>query len=240
MTNSKLMRKRMFVLALCMIGVMSVKAQLQMGVTAGSSVNTLSTHTHYAYDLNYKKSWGWTFGIPVTYSFNEWFALRADAILVQKNYGMDRGGFFRGRGIGYDVRSEYFSLPVVTQFSFGDKRLRGFINGGGYVGYWLSYHRTEGVLTFMDLLRNAHRKVYSDKNDFDSRRDNRFDAGVTAGVGMEFIPTPRIGITIEARQYYGLSNLYKNKIVGEPRYNTTWTFQVGCKYYFKENNNIKK
>ena len=240
MINSNIMKKGLFIWTMFLLGLTSVKAQWQVGVTGGRSINTLSTHTHYAYDLNYDTSWGWAFGIPVTYSFNEWFALRADAMLVQKNYGMNRGGFFRGRGIGYDVRSEYFSLPVVTQFSFGGKRLRGFINGGGYVGYWLSSHRTEGVMTFMDWLQNVHRQVYSEKNDFDSRRDNRFDAGVTAGVGMEYILTPRIGITIEARQYYGLTNLYKNKIVGEPRYNTTWTFQVGCKYYFKENNNIKK
>lgn len=231
----------MFVLALCMIGVMSVKAQLQVGVTAGSSVNTLSTHTHYAYDLNYKKSWGWAFGIPVTYSFNDWFALRADAMLVQKNYQMNRSGYFRG--LDYSVRSEYFSLPVVAQFSFGGKRLRGFVNGGGYVGYWL-IRNTENKLTSVFKSFNSTEGI-----DFDSRRDNRFDAGMTAGFGMEYklkghlfkiLSLKHLSITAEARQYYGLTNLYKNKIVGDPRYNTTWTFQLGCKYYFNENNIIMK
>ncbi len=44
-----------------------VRAQWLVGLTGGYSVNTLSTDTHYAYDLNYESRGGLTIGVPVTY-----------------------------------------------------------------------------------------------------------------------------------------------------------------------------
>lgn len=80
--------------------------------------------------------------------------------------------------------------------------------------------------------------AYSEKVDFDSRRDNRFDAGVTAGAGVEYRLTPLISLTAEVRHYYGLTNMYKNTTVGDPRYNTTWTFQAGCMIHLDKQDSV--
>lgn len=90
------------------------------------------------------------------------------------------------------------------------------------------------------FLNDKNIVAYSEKVDFDSRRDNRFDAGVTAGAGVEYRLTPLISLTAEVRHYYGLTNMYKNTTVGDPRYNTTWTFQAGCMIHLDKKNNKKK
>jgi hypothetical protein len=37
---------------------------------------------------------------------------------------------------------------------------------------------------------------------------NRLDYGITAGAGIEFIVRKRHSVTLEARYYYGLGNIY--------------------------------
>ena len=239
------MNKKILITVVLLATMTVAKAQWQVGLTAGYSLNAMSTDTRYAYDLNYESRGGVAIGIPVAYSFNDWFALRADAQFVQKNFKMHRSGVFEG--FRYKQLNSYFSLPVVAQFSFGGKRLRGFVNGGGYLGYWLSAHR-KGITCNIDetgedngyYLNDKNIVAYSEKVDFDSRRDNRFDAGVTAGAGVEYRLTPLIGLTAEVRHYYGLTNMYKNTTVGDPRYNTTWTFQAGCMIHLDKKNNKKK
>ena len=78
------MKKTLLLFACIIAFAASVKAQWQVGVTAGYALNTLSTDTRYAYDLNYGNRGGITFGVPVAYSFNEWFALRADVCTYRK------------------------------------------------------------------------------------------------------------------------------------------------------------
>lgn len=233
--------KKYLLTVLLLAAMVQSKAQWQVGLTAGYSVNSLSTDVRYAYDLNYEARGGFAIGVPVVYAFNDWFALRADAQFVQKNYKMHRSGFFEG--LFYKKSNNYLSLPVVAQFSFGGTNLRGFVNGGGYVGYWLSSREKgvtnnidESVLEERSYLNDVNAVAYDEKVEFDSRRDNRFDAGLTAGAGVEYRLTPLVGLMAEVRHYYGLTNLYKNKTVGDPRYNTTWTFQVGCKVYLGDNN----
>ena len=128
-----------------------VRAQWQVGLTGGYSVNTLSTDTHYAYNLNYESRGGLTIGVPVIYSFNDWFTLRADALFVQKNYKMHRSGYFAG--FHSEWSNNYLSLPIVAQFSFGGKRLRGFVNGGGYLGYWLSSYQKGNTANYDNTIK---------------------------------------------------------------------------------------
>ena len=234
------MKKTIFLFACIIAFAASAKAQWQVGVNAGYALNTMSTDTRYAYDLNYGNRGGITFGVPVSYSFNDWFALRADVMYIQKNYEKNRSGFFKGL---YDKTTNSFaSLPLVAQFSFGGERLKGFVNGGGYIGYWLSSSIKGEFMTLDErvMITNGYlsqtNHIYCESDiDFNSLRDNRFDYGLTAGAGVEYRLNDLLGITAEVRHYYGLSNLYKNKTVGDPRYNSTWTFQIGCKAHLGDN-----
>ncbi len=212
--------------------VYNASAQWKVGVQTGYTHNSLSTESGYAYDRHYDALGGFTVGVPVQYEFANWFALQADLSYTQKNYALYRSGTYA------DVRSEtrngFMQLPVYTHFSFGEEKLRGFINAGAYMGYWIA-SRTEGAqfqYFYQIIDSNAQAPFHFDeKVPFDNRRDNRFDGGLMTGLGIQYQLTPYIQLVVEGRYYRGLSDLQKDYMLKQMhRYNDTFTLQIGCMF----------
>lgn len=210
-------------------------AQWKVGINAGYAYNRYCIDTQYAYDFNYKGRDGLTIGIPVEYGILDWFAVRADLIYLQKGYKMTRLYLEDCR----DRRDHYLSLPVMARFSFGSEKLRGFLHAGGYVGYWADSRvkgRELSHTILLDKLLNGENIFfpYDHKYAFNSKRDNRFDAGLAGGIGMSYRILPHIEIEAEGRCYYALTSITKDymKHTKQPQYNTTFTLQAGVKYCF--------
>ena len=171
-------------------------AQWKVGLNAGYTYNSYSIDTQYAYDFNYDGLGGLTVGIPVEYGILDWLAVRADLTYLQKGHTMSRvyDPTYRDR------RDHYLSLPVMARFSFGGEKVRGFLHAGGYMGYWAK-SRVQGMersnsSILDDLLADKDPTVfvaYDHKYEFNSKRDNRFDAGLVGGVGclLYTSPSPR-------------------------------------------------
>lgn len=241
-------RKVALTMLAIVVTAVTASAQWRIGATAGYVNNSLDTKTNYAYDLRYEDRGGFTMAVPVQYDFTEWLGARAEIAYVQKNYSQHRTHYFEG--YYENRRNEYLSLPVMASFSFGSPRLRGFLNMGVYMGCWINSHR-DGVTKIEDEPTDADMEPvtsltpentykYSETVEFDSRRDNRFDGGLCGGVGVEFRLNTFVGFNAEWRLYYGLSNMYKSKTVGMPRYNTSWALQVGAFITFDTKKKDKK
>lgn len=211
--------------------ISSTSAQWKVGVQAGYTHNSLSTASGYAYDRNYDTLGGFTVGVPVQYEFVDWFALQADLSYTQKNYSSYRSG--RYEEVQSDTRNGFMQLPVYARFSFGGEKLRGFINAGAYVGCWVSSKTKGAQRQYFYLIDQKAVAPYhfDEKVPFDSRRDNRFDGGLMAGVGLQYQLTPRVQLLAEGRYYRGLTDLQKNYMLKQiHRYNDTFTLQVGCMF----------
>ena len=192
--------------------------------------------TGYAYDLRYEERGGFTVGIPVQYDFFDWLGVRAEVSFVQKGHKMHRTDVWNK--LHTDTRNNYLHVPVMARFSFGGQRVRGFLNAGGYIGGWLSSHR-EG-LTFRWFGDESEDDVngwitpgnsyeFDEKVPFDSRRDNRFEAGLAGGIGVACRVSPRVEVEVEGRCYYALTDMQKAYMKFQaPRYNTTFVIQAGC------------
>lgn len=222
-------------LCVALMAALPSAAQWRIGMTAGYSRNELCMDTGYAYDMRYEARDGFTVGIPVQYDFFDWLGVRADLVFVQKGQKMHRTDIYNA--VHTDTRNAYLQLPVMANFSFGGKRVRGFLNAGGYIGSWLSSHR-KGVTMrlFSDedgdingAITPENRYDFDEKAPFDSRRDNRFEAGLVGGVGVSYRVAPRFELQAEGRCYYALTDMQKNYMKFQtPRYNTTFVVQVGC------------
>ena len=116
--------------------VYNASAQWKVGVQTGYTHNSLSTESGYAYDRHYDALGGFTVGVPVQYEFANWFALQADLSYTQKNYALYRSGTYA------DVRSGdkkwIHATAGLHPFLFRGEKLRGFINAGAYMGYWIA------------------------------------------------------------------------------------------------------
>lgn len=226
---------RVALLCFALTAVVPAAAQWRVGVTAGYSYNKLCMDTGYAYDLRYEERGGFTVGIPVQYDIFDWLGVRAEVVFVQKGHKMYRTDIFQK--MYTDTRNNYLQVPVMAQFSFGGQRVRGFLNAGGYIGGWVSSHRKgtawrwfgdeEGDDSGMITPGNIYE--FDEKAPFDSRRDNRFEAGLAGGIGVSCRVTPRLSVEVEGRCYYALTDMQKDYMkFRTPRYNTTFVIQAGC------------
>ncbi len=224
-------KNRIFFLVLFLLLGSKAYAQWEVGIAGGYVHNTLSTSSGYYYNRQYLPGNSFSASIPVYYHFrNGWFALATELSYLEKNYRMEYYGNTFSKFEYEDVKNSYLQIPVMANFSFGGKRLRGFTNAGVYLGAWLNSHVKGRVQhTF-----SGDYYEYDEPLEFDSRRDNRFEYGLLFSLGLRFQCTKSIGIFAEARYLYGLSDLQKDYMLEQyPRYNTSIQAQLGITYKFK-------
>jgi hypothetical protein len=228
-------RKRiLMVISGCVISMFSVFAQSEkaeqkhwyIGLEGGRTYNMLYSSTGYRAFTEYQNKYGWTVGIPVRYQFFDWFALQTAFQYVQKNHGLDRT-----KNIHSEWTNSYLELPLLTHFSFGGKKLRGFLNTGGYIGFWADNHIKGSsmglsVNPFNDVLQDEY-ESYDEKVAWNSERDNRFEAGLLAGVGIQYAFST-CTIYAEGRFNYGLTDMQKDYMSRQvPKINDTIIMQLG-------------
>ena len=124
-------------ISLIILGLPAIsRAQFFIGLEAGGNKNSLITNNSNQAFTSYDSKSGISVGVPILYELNDWFALRATPSYMQKNYTINRTGFFNG--IYQDNMNGYLQLPLMGQFSFGEDQLKGYVNLGVYGAYWLS------------------------------------------------------------------------------------------------------
>lgn len=233
-----------FLSSLAAMGLQAQQQRYEIGLSAGYTRNALTTDNgSRSFTRNYPLN-GFQVAVPMQYHVNEWLGVQMDLSYIQKNYALRRTGFFEG--IESEFTNSFLQIPLMAHFSFGGEDLRGFMNLGGYAGYWLS-SRVRGASAdpfspgsdlgddeqwyrytdVIDLYR------YDERVPFDSRRDRRLELGLLAGVGMEYRVSAHYKVFAEARYNYSLTDLQKDYMINQiPRYNNTFGVQLGVFYGF--------
>lgn len=205
------------------------------GFFFGSDYNNHIIDMAYANKLVYTGEKGKTAGVFAQYWLTGWLSGRADVLWLQKNYRMVR----ENPNISFchtNYTNNYLQIPLTAHISFGrNAKVYGF--GGFYVGYWMSGHREGQSFSVTYLLTGDESTTHFDEDyEFDSQRDNRFDAGWTFGGGLQVTMFHRVIVFGEMRWYYGITDIQKNYMNNlNPQYNTTRAFQFGAAYWFGNN-----
>jgi hypothetical protein len=200
-----------------------------VGIEGGYTFNYLQTSENNQVSLFHWPWHGMSFGVPVLVAFNERFALGSGLRYIQKNYSYDRyGGYW-----SYNVYTNSFlQIPVFADFAIGKNKWQVFFELGTTLGFWL-HSAKEGIWRNVGYIN-----IYDDDYDesvghseaikFDSKRDNRFEAALFAGVGMRYV-LKHISSFISAQFHYGLTDLQKKNyaILQTSKYNNTITVQTG-------------
>lgn len=209
---------------------MLAMAQWKVGIESGVARNTLLISKCYDYDRHYTGGTNWIIGVPVRYDFRDWFGLQAEFSYLAKDYSMYRSDIYAGNY--YSYTNSYINIPVYARFSFGSTKLRGYVLAGGFIGAWVGsnvegnqmrYFQPDGI-----PYSNYH---FDEKVPFDSRRDNRFDGGLSGAIGVEYQFAKRFSVFAEGRYLYSLTDMQKNYMMRRPsKHNSTFAFQVGFMY----------
>ena len=217
---------RNLLMAVALLTAFTAHAQWRVGVTGGTTYNVFSMDKQYLTDYQIDGRWGVTLGVTGQYNFNSWLAVRADLNWTQKNYRKYRSILTQ---MDYRYRNDYVQLPVMASFSVGGEKLRGFCNIGVYGGYWLISHQ-KGT----DFNNFSGKTImFSEKVEFNSDRDQRWDCGLLGGIGVEYQITPHWVAQAEVRYYYSTTSTVKQYMrVKDFRYNSTTAIQLGGSYIF--------
>jgi hypothetical protein len=208
---------------------------LFVGVNAGYTNNTLYTSNSDSYYgfTEHRSGDGFTVSVPVRYQFFSWLGVQLEPMFIQKNYSLHRTGYFSP--VYSEWTNSFVDFPVMANLSAALiptlPGLRFFTNLGGWLGVWTdSRIKGTGQIVSSDYYApqiNYGLYHYDEKVEFDSRRDNQFDAGLIIGGGVQY-SLKVCTFNVECRYYYSLTDLQKPYMYEMvPMMNDTIVVQAG-------------
>lgn len=201
------------------------KPRISLGGRAGVSLGRVSLSP------SVRQSWLPASSGAVTFRYTEEkiFGLIAELGWTQRGWKEN----FDTDALHYSRTLTYLKLPVMTHIYFGSRRFKGFFNAGPEFGYMISdnisadfdYHHPTAAPGFPTRPRMTEQMAMD--------IHNRFDYGITAGLGCEFYLTPRQSVVLEARFYYGLGNIFPSAVGDTFGASRLMNIEVTLGYWFR-------
>ena len=211
------------------------KPRWTIGVKGGWSYTSMERSNMGRVDETYSPLSGYDVGLQARYSLLDWLAIRADLDFMSRSYQIDRNLHHIDR-VYTKYSNDYLTLPVMADFSFGGKRLRGHAYGGVYGAFWMKA-RTEGT-TFWMTDYYIYFDDFNESRPFNSE-DRRLTAGGVGGLGVSYaFPNvwKKMGgpvITLDALYYYDFVSHHKGyPHLSDPRYLSTLSITLGVAFCF--------
>jgi hypothetical protein len=221
---------------------LTADAQFAIGIEGGYTANYFKRDISSS--LTEKRSVpGYTACIFIQYTPHSLFALQTGAQLMQKNYELKTTGSMTGARQLFC--NTYVQIPVTGQVQVHYKRITGYYKLGAYAGYWLSgrckgkipniinsYSTTNnGAITDNFILTS-----YNEKYTFQTKKDRRFEFGLSTGAGFLYRLTDRLQVTAGANYYHSLTDQQKRYSQDHsPGYNRTICITAGTIITFHRN-----
>lgn len=175
---------------------------VHVGAHAGMSMSRVSFYPKIK-QMNLQ---GMQFGLSFRYAEERHVGLLAELNVEQRGWKED---FEEANSeFEYQHRTTYVELPIMTHIFFGSRVVKGFFNLGPQIGYMIS-DKVDANFDYEDPKAiPGFPYEYRQIDQMKLKITNRFDYGITAGAGVEFIIRRRHCIQLEGRYYYGLGNLF--------------------------------
>ncbi len=172
---------------------------VHVGVHGGVS---LARQSFYP-SIKEKMLGGMNFGFSFRYAEERHVGLLAELNIEQRGWKED----FEETPLSYQRRLTYLELPIMTHIFFGSRTVKGFFNLGPQLCYMIGDKITSDFpyMEAPDVPDFPGNRRYEEMQ---MKISNRFDYGITAGAGVEFVIRRRHSITLEGRYYYGLGNIF--------------------------------
>lgn len=141
---------------------------------------------------------GGTGGFVFRYSEQKCCAVQVELNYLQRGWHEKAKATDKTAAVDYARRLHYLEIPFLMHLYFGSKTWRGFLNVGPQIGFCLSDNGGSGDQSTTSIHQYAS-------------IDNRFDWGVTGGLGF-YCRTQKAGLyQFEVRYNYSFGTLFGNK-----------------------------
>lgn len=167
----------------------------EFGVKGGFNMSNFLSENNEATDKNVL--YGFNAGVYATLPISDFIAIQPEILFTTKGAELEYDNAFASGNTKF--RLNYIEVPLLVRVNI-TKNFN--VHAGGYASYLVSSKVTgDGTFNFNE--------------DVDPDDLNKFDAGLSAGVGVDFAP-----ISIGLRYNYGLTTIGKERTVA----GTTYTF----------------
>lgn len=202
--KNRFLPRILIILSLCVVSYIPTfaethyKPHISIGAHGGVTMSQMS------FSPSVPQTWplGATLGVQARYAEEKLCGVLAEINFVQRGW---KETFKHDESLTYSRTLNYFCLPILTHINFGSNRFRCFVNLGPEFSYMIS----DNISSNFDYTNPgsdfpANRR----KNQMSMKVKNKFDYGITAGLGCEFWIKPRQSVYLEGRYYFGLGNIY--------------------------------
>lgn len=230
-------KHRIFLILLFFIQMLALRvtAQWSVGLSGGYTFNHYNYDPQYMYGLDFKGHLGIAVDFPVSYQFNEHWGVVSGLSAQQKGYWLivhyaDSSNFQK------IIRDDYYvGVPIMAEFTFGHYKWHGFIDAGGYVGYWCKSNFKYETCTYLKHIYPED-GLMSEERAFNAVSDRQFEVGMVGGIGVRYDIVPSFSLFAVVRCHQSLTSQLKDyQTMHFPAYNTTLTGQIGFMFNFKSN-----
>lgn len=217
-------QKLLFYILVCCMSATTVKAQIgehrdefAVGVSGGYIMSSIN----FQPEVTQRQLGGMIGGVTFRYTTEKYFS-SVCAIVGEVNYAQigwkqkildlqDQPVINSVTGMAeeYQRRINYIQVPILARLGWGRERngVQFFFQAGPQIGFFLN-EKTEANYDLSQ--RNLSDRTSKVVNQETMPVENKFDYGITGGIGLEY-SHPVIGhFMVEARYYYGLGNIYGN------------------------------
>lgn len=203
------MRRILLILALLIPSALLAQREYSPKFYLGAKGGATLSRMTFSPGVHQKMVQGVTMGVSAKYVEENIFGLLAEVNITQRGWKED---FERDHAPEFDYSRKltYIQIPFMTHIYFGSDKFRGFINLGPEFGYMIGdkisanfeYNNLKDIPGFPTTMRTNEQ--------MSMEIERKFDYGIAAGAGMEFIVKRKHSFQLEGRFYYGLGNIFND------------------------------
>lgn len=210
---------------LIVLGQNHYEANIAIGGKAGYTLSKVNFNPSVPQNLQS----GLMVGATFRYAEEKNFGLIAEFNIEQRGWKEN----YEGTSFQFNKRLTYIQIPILTHIYFSNKHFKGFFNAGPEIGYMIAtqtnsnfdYTNIESIPDFPTKNR------YNDQLTLPIK--NRFDYGISAGAGFEWIKDHKHSFNLEGRFYYGLNNVFSSKKTDPFSGSNSMSIMLTLGYYYR-------
>ncbi len=197
----------LLVLLLAMTIVATAQTHYEANISVGGKAGMTLSRINFQPSVPQSLVGGFVVGGSFRYMEEKHFGVIAELNVEQRGWKEK----FEGYNLSYSRKFTYLQLPIMTHVYFGSDKFHAFFNAGPALGVMIGESTTSNFdYNHIDDIQDFPRENrYTDQMTLPVER--KFDYGITAGVGMEYIARHKQSFSLEGRVYYGLGDVFSNK-----------------------------
>lgn len=167
-------------------------------------------------------------GARIRYIEENHFGLIAELNWVRRGWKEN----FEGLPFKYQRNLDYIEIPVFAHIYFGG-RYRFYVNAGPQIAFRIGESISSNFDPY-DITGVPGFPTVNRRNDqLTESVSQKVDYGISAGLGCELNINPRNSVTLEARYYFGLGNIFPSKRQDTFRASNSMYISVTAGYWFR-------